>query len=747
MAITGQRSLFYLLAFLLASAPQHLQAALQIHPSNPRYFADESGKAIRLGGHQIFVDLQDNSFNKPSTYGGAPTLDWAWYLDFATARGINFIRNWIIWSYGSGSVADDINAVAYPMMYERSGPGTAADGGLKFDLMRFDEVFFQRLRQRLLDAQQRGIYVSIMLFEVYGFMHGSSPGGQTLWDGNVFNGQNNINGIDLETNGDGRGIEFFYTSDSTVLSLQQAFVRKVIDTVNDLDNVIYEIANEVYAPAWQYDMVNFIKSYEATKPKQHPVFLSGGGVNSSAGYTILSIDELAGSNADCFAAWEAWDDFSDPPVYNRGKPVFWDNDHIWITNWKHHSIPWKAFTRGYHYILYDKPFEKPAEETQELERIRYNIGATNRYAAEVPDLATFEPSGNLCSTSYCLADPGVAYVVYQPASDTSFTLDVAAGTYDFEWFDPTNYQVAATGTLVSSGASESFQAPFSGDAVLFLLTPLVATMTVKPDPAHADNQVFYELTVSNYGASPLTNLVLNAVTPNLTQVAETDLTGGGDCVPSDVCYEGDNIQWSLGTLNPGETRVVLMAPTLLGIEDGVIDGVLIQNTATVTYDGGSSVSLARDVVVDNSAPIAVLDVDGDGLTNDVETLFGTNLLLWDTDGDGLSDYYEVAYDGNPTSYVAAQDLNPVSTDSDGDGLTDDADPIPLNFNYADGDLAPRGVPDGQLNAGDLLIMHELVLEAKSPSIDELAHGDLYPPGAPDGIINLSDLLLLQQLVM
>ena len=34
-------------------------------------------------------------------------------------------------------------------------------------------------------------------------------------------------------------------------ALQEAYVRKVIDTVNDLDNVLYEITNEagVYRPS------------------------------------------------------------------------------------------------------------------------------------------------------------------------------------------------------------------------------------------------------------------------------------------------------------------------------------------------------------------------------------------------------------------------------------------------------------------------------------------------------------------
>ena len=43
--------------------------------------------------------------------------------------------------------------------------------------------------------------------------------------------------------------------------------------MNDLNNVVYEIANEtsINAIAWQNHMIDFVHQYEASKPKQHPV--------------------------------------------------------------------------------------------------------------------------------------------------------------------------------------------------------------------------------------------------------------------------------------------------------------------------------------------------------------------------------------------------------------------------------------------------------------------------------------------
>jgi hypothetical protein len=85
-----------------------------------------SGKAVYLSGHQIFVDLQDNTFDKQYTYNRQSTLDWSWYLQFVKDRNLNYIRNWTLLSTGIGSLSKPI---AYPMPYKCvSGYGNANDG-------------------------------------------------------------------------------------------------------------------------------------------------------------------------------------------------------------------------------------------------------------------------------------------------------------------------------------------------------------------------------------------------------------------------------------------------------------------------------------------------------------------------------------------------------------------------------------------------------------------------------------------
>ena len=86
--------------------------------------------------------------------------------------------------------------------------------------------------------------------------------------------------------------------------------------------------------------------------------------------------------------------------------------------------------------------------------------------------------------------------------------------------------------------------------------------------------------------------------------------------------------------------------------------------------------------------------------------------------------------------------------SDGDEINNASDPLDsLSWpNFADGDIAPLGSPDGQINAADYLIAQRIALGELTVTSLELAHGDLYPPGSPDGVINTSDLILLLKLI-
>ena len=76
-------------------------------------------------------------------------------------------------------------------------------------------------------ADQQGIYVSVMLFDVYCVQFDRHPD-----DGYPFDEANNINGIAAP------GTTAQDLSGPAVTAVQDAYMRKVIDT-NDLENVLY----------------------------------------------------------------------------------------------------------------------------------------------------------------------------------------------------------------------------------------------------------------------------------------------------------------------------------------------------------------------------------------------------------------------------------------------------------------------------------------------------------------------------
>lgn len=77
-----------------------------------------------------------------------------------------------------------------------------------------------------------------MLFEGWGIYFMKS---EWRWDGHPFNVNNKINGIDGDPNRDGKGLESHALQIPSIVKLQEQYVKKVLDTVNDLDNVLQDM--------------------------------------------------------------------------------------------------------------------------------------------------------------------------------------------------------------------------------------------------------------------------------------------------------------------------------------------------------------------------------------------------------------------------------------------------------------------------------------------------------------------------
>ncbi len=444
---------------------------LKVHSTNSRYFADGTGKAVYLTGSHTWSNLKDMGKTDPP-----PPFDFDTYLDFMQQHNHNFIRLWT-WELSKYAYDESIT-YATPFPWQRTGPGNALDGKPKFDLTKLNQEYFDRLRSRVVAAYERGIYVSIMLFEGHGLHASLTP---WCWDGHPFNVSNNVNGINGDPDGDGRGTESQTLQIPEITKIQEIYVGKVIDTVNDMDNVLYEIVNESgsYSTEWQYHLINYIHDYEKNKPKQHPV-----------GMTFQWARELRGTNKALFDSPADWVSPNpdggyrdDPPAADGSKVILSDTDHLWGIGGNQAWV-WKSFCRGMNPLFMD-PYRRRIDSQEDKNKtwtdhlsdkaalepqwdpIRRNLGYTLSYTNRM-DLAYAVPHNDLASTQYCLANPGKEYLVYLPeGGKVTVDLSAAAGTLTVEWFDPSTGKAAPAGTT-AGGGSQEFRSPFDGDAVLFM---------------------------------------------------------------------------------------------------------------------------------------------------------------------------------------------------------------------------------------------------------------------------------------
>ena len=441
--------------FAAQSSSSQATGPLRVCARNPRYFTDGSGKAIYLTAAHTWTNLEDIGFTDPP-----PAFDFDRYLRFLTDHHYNYIRLWR-WETPKDIEKDKKVRYSAPHPWKRTGPGMAWDGKLKFDLTTFDEEYFARMRQRVQTASERGIYVSVMLFDGWELQFSN-------WIGHPFNRENNINGI----NGDPEGIGLGSALQSWPVArdidkIQKAYVRKVIDTVNDFDNILYEISNESgpYSIDWQYAMIEFIKSYESGKPKQHPVGMSYQYLGGSNSTLFDSPADWISPNPDSRTGGFNYRD--NPPPGDGRKVVLSDTDHLWGNGGDRRWV-WKSFLRGLNPLYMDPYLDPPVWERllPNIEEVRRNLGYTRMYAERM-DLTAMTPDLDISSTKYCLANPGVEYLVYQPESG-GFSVDLVGGTYTYEWFNPVSGKKAAAGSIAAEGGRKYFTAPLSGDAVLYL---------------------------------------------------------------------------------------------------------------------------------------------------------------------------------------------------------------------------------------------------------------------------------------
>lgn len=470
-----------------STGSKKIDGVLRVSESNQRYFTNNSGKAVFLTGSHTWANFQEHY-----TKSDSAIFDWSGYLDMMESNGHNFMRFWMF-EQPEGQAWTQDKAYVSPICYARVGKEMANDGKPKFDLDKWNEEYFKRMRSRIIDAGKRGIYTSVMLFQGWSLNKLGDPKSDPFLS-HPYNKLNNINGIDvINTNNDQADKPTLHSmGNKAALARQEAYIRKVIETVNDLDNVLYEVVNEGGTTEWCYYIINYIRKVEKGYPKQHMIGL-GARINppmlnkelwdSPADYISPSCEPAGWSLPGCIFV----EDYeANPPANHHKKVCITDTDHLWGLG-GNYIWAWKSFCRGLNPIFMDSwqpvvgstdpavadfMFTGDITTNQrfypDYEPLRRNLGYVINYADRM-DLTSMVPHDELSTTHYCLANPEQEYLIYFPeGGKATINLTSVKGDLVVEWFIPATNQTLPGPRPVKGGYFANFVSPYIGDAVLYL---------------------------------------------------------------------------------------------------------------------------------------------------------------------------------------------------------------------------------------------------------------------------------------
>lgn len=137
--------------------------------------------------------------------------------------------------------------------------------------MQIDPAFFGRLRDWVKALNQAGICPGVYMFTTKFLLRVRCP-----TEGYRFSGANNINGIDdgyREGNVAASVASVTMTATNAITGFQDAYVRKVVETSNDLPNVLWIVSEEAPKDSlwWNAHLIALIRDYEKGKTFQHPI--------------------------------------------------------------------------------------------------------------------------------------------------------------------------------------------------------------------------------------------------------------------------------------------------------------------------------------------------------------------------------------------------------------------------------------------------------------------------------------------
>jgi hypothetical protein len=444
-------------AFLFLSKNIFAQTQpISLNPENPHYFFYKGKPTVLITSGEHYGAVLNLDF------------DYVTYLDELKSNGLNLTRTFsgaYVEPNGAFNIAKNTLAPAeekFICPWKRSDEAGYTNGGNKFDLTKWDENYFKRLKDYVSAAQQRGVIVEFSLFCPFYE--------EAQWKLSPMNAINNINNVG---NVDRNNV---YTLDKNdgLLSIQNAMVEKMVNELKGFDNIIYEICNEPYfggvTKDWQRHIADVITSTEKDFTAKHLISqnIANGSEKISDANPKVSVFNFH---------------YASPPLtvamnYNLNR-VIGDNETGFrgTSDSTYRREGWEFILAGgglYNNLDYSftadnekgdftYPSTQPGGGSAALRR---QLGYLKNFIDQFdfvhmqPDITSISDVSSSKARVSVLSEKGKQYAVYIFGGEQiNLSLDLAGGTYKTDWMNTLTGKIEKQETLQSSGGKITIASP------------------------------------------------------------------------------------------------------------------------------------------------------------------------------------------------------------------------------------------------------------------------------------------------
>ncbi|MEX0821744.1 MAG: hypothetical protein WD021_06330 [Rhodothermales bacterium] len=448
---------------------------IALHPDNPHYFLFRGEPTVLVTSAEHYGAVVNGDF------------DYETYLAALAEDGLNYTRVFAgTYFEPPGAFGIRHNTLA-PRPEAVVAPWPRAIGATgPFDLDRWNEAYFERLTDFVRTADTYGIVVEVTFF--------SSIYGDAQWAINPFNPANNVN--------DTGNVErhAVHTLDNgPILAYQERVVARIVEALNDFDNVFYEIQNEPWADngyvagvlnpgvpssdaswqgrieyptdaalAWQAAIIDVIRETEEALPKKH--LIAENFVNF--GYPLYGVDPRLSILNFHYATPDAvemnlgWD-----RVLGLDETGF-----AGTADSTYRVLAWRFMMAGgglYNNLDYSFTVEHPGGAASNDApggggtTLRNQLGSLKQFLDDMP-FVEMTPDARVVvrapgALREALVDEGRSYAVYLAGRlREDLVLDVPAGTYDIWWIDVVTGRHVRSARLTHEGGLLSLAPPSYG---------------------------------------------------------------------------------------------------------------------------------------------------------------------------------------------------------------------------------------------------------------------------------------------